>query len=140
MMPMPRERPAPPPRREEKTVSELFSELASEIGTLVRQEIKLATTEMGDKARLAARELGYIVSGAVLGLVALLTLFAALVFGIAEFVDLWVSALIVGAITAVVAIVVAWKGAASLRGMRITPRQTIETLREDREWIREQVR
>lgn len=140
MMPMPRERPAPPPRREEKSVSELFSELASEIGTLVRQEIKLATTEMGDKARLAGRQIGYMACGALLGVVALLTLFAALVVGIATFIDLWVSALIVGLATAVVAIVVAWKGAAALRSMRVAPRQTIETLREDREWIREQVR
>lgn len=139
-MPAPHERPVVSARRDERTVAELFSELAAEIGTLLRQEIELASTELGDKARVAGRQVAYIVCGALLGAVALLTLIGALVLGIATFVELWLSALVVGICVAIVAILVAWKGAASLRDMRIAPRQTIATLREDREWIREQVR
>lgn len=128
-----------PRRREDKTVGELFSELAGEIGTLVRQEIQLATTEMGDKAGQAARQLGYVLFGAVLGVAALLTLLAALVLVLAMVMELWQSALLVGLVAAVAALVVTWKGAAALRDMSLVPRQTLATIRENRDWARHQL-
>lgn len=127
-------------RRDDRSVGELFSELVNETGTLVRQEVKLATTEMSEKATYAGKQVAFIAFGALLGVVALLTLIAALVFGLATVIALWTSALIVGIVAALVAAVLAYKGVAGLRDMSLVPKQTVETLREDKQWVEQHVR
>jgi Putative Actinobacterial Holin-X, holin superfamily III len=127
-------------RRDDRTVGELFADLVNETSTLVRQEIKLATTEMNEKVNYAGRQVGYIALGALLGVVALLTLIGALVLGLATVIALWKSALIVGIVAVLLAVVTAAKGVAGLRDMSMVPKQTIETLKEDKQWVEEQVR
>ena len=43
-------------------------------------------------------------------------------------------------VAAVVAALVAYKGVASLRDMSLVPQQTVESIREDKQWVEEQVR
>lgn len=140
MTPVHTDVPGGPSRRDDRTVGELFADLVSETGTLVRQEIKLATAEMSEKAGYAGRQVAYIASGALLGVVALLTLIAALVLGLGTMIALWKSALLVGIVAAALAVVLAYKGAAGLRDMSIVPEQTIETLKEDKRLVEEHVR
>lgn len=140
MTPLQTEPQAGSPRRDDRTVGELLASLVNETGTLVRQEIKLATTEMSAKASHAGKQAAYILFGALLGAVALLVLIAALVLGLATMIALWKSALLVGVVAAVVAALVAYKGVASLRDMSLVPQQTVESIREDKQWVEEQVR
>ena len=42
-------------RKDERSLGDLFGELARDMGVLVRQEVGLATTEMTHKATHAAR-------------------------------------------------------------------------------------
>lgn len=130
----------PPARSEDRSVGELFAELANETSALVRKEVQLASTEMSQKATYAARQGALIGGGLLLGVVALLSLIAALVFGLATMISLWKSALLVGVLIAVAAGLFVWKGAAALRRMSLLPTQTIQTIKEDRQWAREQVR
>lgn len=129
-----------PPRQEERSVGELFSELASETSTLVRQEVQLAAREMTLKASYAARQAAIIGGGLLLGVVSLLSLIAALVFGLATMITLWKSALLVGALLMLLAALLVWKGAAALREMSLLPKQSIQSLKEDEQWVQEQVR
>lgn len=128
------------PLPRERTVPELFSELASEIGQLVRQEIKLASTELTQRATYAGVQIACIGAGALLATVGLLSLVSALVLVLATVMDLWLAALLVGLFLAVVAALLVWKGVASLQQLDLAPRQTIQTLREDRTWLQQQVR
>ena len=52
--------------KSEATVGQLFGALASDTGSLVRQEVQLAATEMTEKAKAAARSAGFIVAGGAL--------------------------------------------------------------------------
>lgn len=121
-------------------MGELFSELASETSTLVRQEVQLAAREMTLKASYAARQAALIGGGLLLGVVSLLSLIAALVFGLATMITLWKSALLVGALLMLLAALLVWKGAAALREMSLLPKQSIQSLKEDEQWVQEQVR
>jgi len=54
-------------QKDERSLGELFGDLARDMGVLVRQEINLATTEMTHKATSVGRELAVLAVG---GLVA----------------------------------------------------------------------
>src|SRR5918998_1553218 len=49
--------------RDDRSLGELFTELAQETSTLVRQEVNLAKTEMSQKASTAGRHAGVLAAG-----------------------------------------------------------------------------
>lgn len=125
---------------DERSIGELFTELANETGTLIRQEIQLASTELSQKVTFAGRQVAYVAVGLLLGVVSLLALVGALVFGLATVIALWKSALVVGLVAALLAAVMIWKGLATLRDMKLAPRQTLLSIKEDKQWLEQQAR
>jgi hypothetical protein len=99
----------------ESTISELLGELAKSSAALIRDELTLAKQEVREK--LSAFQLGLIVVaiGAVIGLVALITLCAAVVIALIAYVGAWQAALIVGTILALTAGVTASVGLRRLK-------------------------
>jgi len=129
-----------PSTQNERSVGELFTELANETSMLVRQEMKLAATEMTQKATYAGKQAAFVGAGALLAVVSLLALLAALILGLGTMIALWVSALLVGIVVGVIAAVLVWKGATALRQVDVVPKQTIQTIKEDKSWVQQQVR
>lgn len=123
---------------EDRSLGDLFAELSRETSTLVRKEVQLAKTEMTEKATKAGRNIGFLVAGGAVAYAGLLALIAALIVGLAEFVGLFLSALIVGLVVAVIGYFLVQKGLDALKHMDLTPQQTIDTLKEDKEWLQEQ--
>ncbi len=124
----------------QRSVGELLAELAGETTTLVRAEVKLATTEMTQKATDAGKQAAVVAAGSLLGAVSLLILLSALVLGLGTVIPLWASALLVGAVVGVVAFIVIQVGLTALKRVDPTPKQTIKSLQENRQWIQEQIR
>jgi hypothetical protein len=52
---------------------------------------------------------------------------------------IWLSALLVGVVVAGIGYVLMQKGISALKEMNPAPRRTIETLKEDKEWLKQQV-
>lgn len=125
---------------EERTLTELVGDLAEETGTLVRQEVRLATTEMTDKARFAAKQAAVMAGGGLLGVLALLTLLAALVLGIGQLIALWASALVIGIVLAITAVAVSVIGLEEIKKLDMKPKETVRELKETRTWVQQQVR
>jgi hypothetical protein len=125
--------------KEERSLGELFSELASETSTLVRQEVALAQTELTQKATKVGKNVGFLVVGGAVGYAALLAIIAAVIIGLANFIPAWASALIVGAIVGIVAYLLISSALAALKKTDLTPRETVETLKEDAQWLKNQV-
>jgi len=123
-----------------RSLGELFTELANETTTLVRQEIQLAKTEMTQKATKAGRDIGYIAAGAGVAYVGLIVLAFAVVYILDLFLPLWAAALIVGLVIAGIGYMLVQRGLTELRRVDLTPQQTIETLKEDTEWVKDQVK
>jgi Putative Actinobacterial Holin-X, holin superfamily III len=98
-----------------ESISELLGELANKSAALIRDELTLAKQEVREK--VSAFQLGLIVIaiGAVIGLVALITLCAAVVIALATYVGAWQAALIIGAILALTAGVTASVGLQRLK-------------------------
>jgi len=127
-------------RNEEPSIGELFASLARDTSNLVRQEVELAKTEMTQKATKAGRDIGYIAAGAGVAYVGLIVLAFALVYVLDIFLPLWAAALIVGLVIAGIGYMLVQRGLTELRRVDLTPQQTIETLKEDTEWVKDQVK
>jgi len=127
-------------QREERSLGDLFAELARETGTLVRQEVALAKTEMTQKATQVGRDAGMIGMGGAIAYAGLLALIAAIILGLGELMPLWLSALIVGVVVAGVGYVLIQRGRDALKRADLTPHETIDSLKEDAEWAKDQTR
>ena len=125
----------------ERSLGELFGDLARDTGTLVRQEVQLAQTELTQKAARVARDAGVLAVGGLVAYAGFLALLAAVVLGlVAAGLEPWLAALLVGAVVAVVGAVLVQRGLGALKREELAPRQTVETLKEDAQWAKDQVK
>lgn len=123
----------------EPGLGELFSNLSSQASLLIRQELQLAQAEMSEKASHVGRNTAFIALGAVLGQAAMLAIVAAVILALAQVMDAWLSALIVGVVLSIGAALLAQYGINKLKSIDPTPHQTIETIKENKEWLTRQV-
>jgi uncharacterized membrane protein YqjE len=126
------------PKQPDRSLGELFSEMTSDLSGLVRKEIELAKVETKEEASKAAKAGGMLGAGAVTAHMALLFLSLALAWLLAEFLPTPVGFLIVGVIYAVAAAVLLMQGKKRLQEVDPVPQQTVETLKEDVEWVKAQ--
>jgi hypothetical protein len=122
-------------QQDERSLGELFAELSRETGVLIRKEVELATAEITAQARVASAHVGLVAAGGALAHAGLLVLLAAVVIGLAQLgVTPWLSAAIVAALTMAIGYVLVNTGLTRLKRTSITPKQTIETLKETASW------
>ena len=126
--------------KQDRSIGELFSELANETGLLIRQEIALAKVELGQKASRVGRNVGYLVVGGAVAYAALLALLAAVIILLAGVMPSWVAALVVAVVVGIIAAVLISKALTALKKTDLAPRQTVETLKEDAQWAKQQVK
>lgn len=125
--------------KEERSLGDLFTELATETGTLVRQEVALAQTEITDKATKAGKDIGYLAIGGAVGYAAMLAVTAAIILLLAQFIPAWAAALLVGVAIGGVAYFMITSALAELKKTDPLPRQTIETIKEDAKWLKKEM-
>jgi len=125
---------------EERSIGELFGELSQDMGLLVRQEAQLAKTEMQTKLSKVTRDLVALASGGLVALVGGLAVTAAVILLLIDPVGLkpWLAALLVGAVLGIAGWVMLQRGLKDLKQTDPTPRRTVETIKEDIQWAKEQ--
>jgi hypothetical protein len=126
--------------RDERSLGDLFSDLSRETTTLVRQEVQLAKAELTQSATEAARGIGMLLAGGAVAYAGLLFLLLAIVFGLIQAGwDAWLSALVVGLVVVAIGAILVLRARESLKPANLAPRRTVETLKEDQEWAKEQI-
>lgn len=141
--PAPVERPRGHDGGESASFTHLLRELADESRTLVRQEVALAKTEMSEKVSHLARNVGVLAAGGVVLVVAAFLFFTAVTAGVVSLLELavspdvavWLGPLLVGVALALVGFALVRKGRRALAEASLVPRTTVQTLKEDKEWI-----
>jgi hypothetical protein len=130
--------------REERSIGQLLKELRDETTTLLRQEVDLAKTEMGEKASRVGSNLGSLALGGGVAFLGALALLAAVIYGLTSLLDqfmsvgvaIWLAPLFVGIVLAAVGYSLLNKALATLRQESLTPRRTTQTLQENKEWLK----
>jgi len=126
---------------EDRSLGDLFSDLTRDTATLVRQEVTLAKTELTDKASKVGKDVAFLAMGGLVAYAGMVAIIFGLIFLInALGLSLWVSALLVGLVVAAVGGALVSKGLGELKKIDPVPRQTVESLKEDKEWAKEQTR
>jgi hypothetical protein len=123
----------------DKSLGELLSELTSGFSRMFRQEIALARTEVREATTHAIRDVVFLALGVLVLYAAFYLFLAAAVVGLAEVVPVWLSAIIVGVIVSIVGYILLQKGIKDLKARRFKPEQTIESLKEDKDWARAKI-
>ena len=129
------------PNKQDRSLGELFGDLAKETSDLVRQEVELAKTEMSHKAASVAKDIGFLAVGGAVAYAGLLALGAAVIIALAQLgLPWWLAALLVGLVVAGGGYLLLQKGLSALKKQDLAPRKTFETIKEDVEWAKEQTR
>ena len=128
-------------RSDERSLGQLFGDLSRQLSTLIRQEIALARTEMTSRIGSAGRGAAMIGAGAALAYAALLGLLVAVGLLLVDAgITPWLAALIVAVITAAIGGALVGYGRSEIARTDLAPKRTIETLRDDADWAKEQIK
>lgn len=123
----------------DRSLGELFAELTRETSTLVRQEVNLAKTEMTQKASAVGKDIGFLAAGGAVLYAGFLALLAAIILVLTALgLPAWAAALLVGLLVAGIGAYLVQRGLTALRRTNLAPQQTIDTLKEDAEWAKQQ--
>jgi uncharacterized membrane protein YqjE len=123
-----------------RSVPEVLQNIVGNIQEIIRSEFSLAKIEIKQDASQAKAPviMGFI--GGALGLYALGFLLFTAVLGMATVMPIWIAALIVGAALAVVSIALLSAASKRLKQVHKVPERTIESLKENVQWAKEQIK
>jgi hypothetical protein len=125
---------------ENRPLGDLLSDLATDMSNLVRQEVALAKLEVTQKAKYLGRNVGYLVVGGAVAYAGLLAVIAAIIMLLDNYMPAWGAALLVGVVVALIAWMMIGKAVVALQQADLTPRETVETLKEDATWMKQQIK
>jgi uncharacterized membrane protein YqjE len=120
-----------------ESLGELVGQLAGQSSALVRDELQLARQELKEKVTALSNGARLLIAGLSIMWLALGTLIAAAVIGLATYIGAGYASLAIGLALAIVSAAVISIGVSRLKQTKLKPEQTIETLRENKEWLKE---
>jgi len=127
--------------KEDLSLGALFAELSQEIGALVRQELALAKIEISDNVSRLGRDVAVLAVGAAILYAGFLAAIAAVIVGLGLVINsLVLSAFVVAIFVLGIGYGFVRRGLANLKAAEIAPRQTVDSLKINADWARDQFR
>ena len=122
--------------QEEQSFGQLLGRLANDSSTLVRSELMLAKRELSEKVAIGSKAAALLMGAGLLGLASVIFFGMTALELLALVLPRWAAALIIALGLVIVAGIVAGIGIGRLKRTTFKPEQTIETLEEDKEWLK----
>ena len=126
------------PKEPDKSLGELVAAMTGEVSELMRKEVQLAKVELKEEVGRAGKAGGMLGAGGVAGYFALLFVSLALAWLLDEVMHVALAFLVVGLLYGIAAAIFITQGRERMKHVDPVPRQTIETLKEDAEWVKAQ--
>jgi len=117
-----------------------ISGFAKDSVKLVRQELLLARQETLEKITPAVRSVAMIIGGGIVTVYGTAYLLQAVVRVLSTRMPSWLASLISGSALTLGGIAFILRGGQQLRQLDLVPQKTINTLREDKEWLLLQIK
>ena len=121
----------------DRALSDVLQDILRNVQEIIRSEVSLAKAEIREEASKAFWAIVWTVAGALTALFAGLFLLWSLVFALSLVWPLWGAALLVTAVLAVAASILLMIGVRRLKRVHPTPERTVETIKENVEWVRQ---
>jgi len=122
--------------QESQGIGELIGEITTDLSRLFRQEVELAKAEMKQEAKKAGKASGMFGVAGIAGLMVIVLLSFALVYALDAIMPAGWAALIVAVLWGIVGAVAFVTGRKQIKQVNPVPQQTVETLKEDAQWLR----
>ena len=124
----------------DRSFSELLHDIIRNVQEIVRSEVRLAKIEIREEAVKTKASLVLLGAAALTGFFAILFLLLMIASALALVMANWAAALVVGAALAVAAGVMLMGGVKSFQRIHPTPQRTVETIKENIEWAKQQTK
>ena len=131
-----RQQTMPPPQTADASVGVLLRELAHEVPSLLTKEIALAKSEARETMRVTRAGVAAVATGGAVAMAGLIVLMFSAVYALAAVMQLWLAALIVGAVVMLIGYVMVRAGKHKFEAESIRPHRTLDALHKDRNAIR----
>ncbi len=128
------------PLESDASIGELFGRLGQDVSQLITSQVELARRELKDEATAAAKVGGLFGAGAVAAHLALLLACFAAAWGLSEIVPEGVAFLIVAVVVGLIAATLMIIGRRRMDEAKDIAPKTVQSLKEDVEWTRQQVK
>jgi drug/metabolite transporter (DMT)-like permease len=121
----------------DRSLGELFSDLSQQTAALIRQEMRLAKAELGEKLADVGRHATMIGAGVAFALAAVVSLAAAIALLLIEVGILpWLAALLTALVMGGAAFALANTGISALKKKSIAPVETMHSIKETTQWLK----
>lgn len=123
-----------------RSMAEVLQDIVANIQEIFRCEFRLAKVEIQQQAAVASRSAVPLMIGLLLGLYALGFLLLAAVHALSIAVDPWLASLIVGVAVLAISLALISVGKNRLKQLKVVPEKTVETVKENVQWAKQQIR
>ncbi|MGH9608331.1 MAG: phage holin family protein [Bryobacteraceae bacterium] len=124
----------------ERPIGEILQDTVNDLSAITRSEIDLAKTELKSEAAELLRVAPLFIIGAVLGLFALGYLLTAALLALVIVIPPWAASLVIFVLAALLGGAIVSAAKARLRTIKLKPERTIQTMKENAEWLKTQTR
>jgi uncharacterized membrane protein YqjE len=131
---------AAPQMQQGRTMAEVLQDIVANIQEIFRSEFRLAKIEIQQQIAHAARSAVPLIIGMLLGLYALGFLLLAAVHALSLAVAPWLASLIVGVVVLAISLALVSVGRNRLKQVKVVPEKTVETVKENVQWAKQQIR
>lgn len=123
-----------------RSIADVLQDIIANVQAIIRSEVRLAKTEVTEEVTKAGRAGGLLAGGIVAALFALWLLLLTILFALATVIPMWGAALILFAVMFIAAVVLLNAGKKRFKTVHATPEKTIETVKENVEWVKSQTK
>jgi hypothetical protein len=124
----------------ERSIAEVLGDIAGNVREMVRAEIRMAKVEAGAQVSAGVRGAAFAAAGGGVALVALTFVAIAGMYALATVVALWIAALIVAGVTAVIGGALIAAGVRQIQKVNFGLPKTVATIKEDIQWAKPSTR
>jgi len=124
----------------DRSVSGLVQDVVGNVEQIIRSEVLLAKTEVKEEASRAAKAARLLLGGAVVAFYAVGFLLLFCVYALSTALAAWAAALIVAVALGITAALLLKIGIKQIRQVSPTPQKTIQSVKENVRWAKNQVK
>jgi|GraSoiStandDraft_26_1057304.scaffolds.fasta_scaffold188545_2 Flp pilus assembly protein TadB len=123
-----------------RSVADVLQDIVANVQTIIRSEVRLAKAEVTEEVIKAGRAAGMMAGGLVAAWFTAWFLLLAILFALATIMPMWGAALLLFVIMGILTAILLSAGKKRLKAVHPTPEKTIETMKENVEWVKNQTK
>jgi len=122
---------------EDRSVSDVLQDILRNLQDMVRFEIRLAKTEIREEVKEAVTSSIWIAAGTVGAVSAWIFLLWTLAYALATRMPMWAATLVIAVVMTAAATMLIMGGVQRARRIQPIPERTVESVKENLEWIKQ---